>query len=76
LAGSPTKANLSKLLDRVERGEEIIIMRNGRPVAKLVPVSLSQKPRKLGTLKGRIRVRKDFDAPLPDDILETFEGGS
>jgi prevent-host-death family protein len=70
------KTNLSKLLDRAERGEEIVIMRNGRPVAKLVPVSVSQEPRKLGTLKGRIRVRKDFDAPLPDEILEAFEGGS
>jgi hypothetical protein len=41
-----------------------------------VPITVSPKPRKLGTLKGRIRVRKDFDAPLPDQILEAFEGGS
>jgi prevent-host-death family protein len=69
------KTNLSRLLDRAARGEEIIITRNGRPVAKLVPATPARKPRRLGTLKGRIRVRKDFDAPLPDDVLDAFEGG-
>jgi prevent-host-death family protein len=68
------KTNLSQLLDRAAQGEEIVITRNGRPVAKLVPVSPAREPRKLGALKGRIRVRKDFDAPLPDDLLDAFEG--
>jgi prevent-host-death family protein len=68
------KTNLSRLIDRAERGEEIVITRNGRPVAKLVPATTSQKPRKLGTLKGRIRIRRDFDAPLPDELLDAFEG--
>ena len=69
------KTNLSRLLDRAARGEEIVITRNGRPVAKLVPATPARKPRRLGTLKGRIRIHKDFDAPLPDDLLEAFEGG-
>jgi prevent-host-death family protein len=68
------KTNLSQLLDRAAGGEEVVITRNGRPIAKLVAVTPARKPRKLGTLKGRIRIRKDFDAPLPDDVLDTFEG--
>jgi prevent-host-death family protein len=68
------KTQLSKLLDRAERGEEIVITRNGRPVAKLVPARASAKPRKLGKLKGKIKISPDFDAPLPDDLLRAFEG--
>jgi prevent-host-death family protein len=68
------KTNLSRLLDRAAGGEEIVITRNGRPVAKLVGATATRKPRKLGVLKGRIRIRKTFDAPLPDDLLEAFEG--
>ena len=68
------KTNLSQLLDRAARGEEVVITRNGRPVAKLVPATPPRKPRELGTLKGRIRLRKDFDAPLPEDVLDEFEG--
>jgi antitoxin (DNA-binding transcriptional repressor) of toxin-antitoxin stability system len=56
------------------RGEEVIITRNGRPVAKLVAATPLRKPRKLGLLKGRIRLGKDFDAPLPGDVLDAFEG--
>ncbi len=68
------KTNLSRLLDRAAGGEEIVITRNGRPVAKLVPAVPARKPRKLGSLKGRLRVPRDFDAPLPDDVLDAFEG--
>ena len=68
------KTNLSRLLDRAAGGEEIVITRNGRPVAKLVAAIPARKPRTLGTLKGRIRIKKDFDAPLPEDVLGAFEG--
>jgi len=68
------KTSLSQLLDRAAQGEEIVITRNGRPVAKLVAVTPAREPRRLGALKGRIRIRKDFDAPLPDDVLDAFEG--
>jgi prevent-host-death family protein len=66
------KTHLSKLLDRVAQGEEVIIAKSGRPVAKLVRVAV--EPRKPGRLKGRIRVSADFDEPLPEEILAGFRG--
>jgi prevent-host-death family protein len=66
------KTHLSKLLDRVAQGEEVIIAKSGRPVAKLVRVAV--EPRKPGRLKGRIRVSADFDEPLPEEILAAFRG--
>jgi len=66
------KTHLSKLLDRVAQGEEVIIAKSGRPVAKLVRVAV--EPRKPGRLKGRIRVSADFDEPLPEEILAPFRG--
>ncbi|HEY0557044.1 MAG TPA: nucleotidyltransferase domain-containing protein [Thermoanaerobaculia bacterium] len=53
-------------------GEEIIIAKSGRPVAKLVRVAA--EPRTPGRLKGRIRISADFDQPLPEEILATFRG--
>jgi prevent-host-death family protein len=64
------KTHLSRILERVAQGEEIIIAKSGRPVAKLV--RLAVEPRKPGRLKGRIRVGTDFDEPLPDEILAAF----
>jgi prevent-host-death family protein len=64
------KTQLSRLLDRVEKGEEILIARNGKPVAKLV--SLTGAPRSPGRLKGRLRIGRDFDAPLPAEIAAAF----
>jgi prevent-host-death family protein len=66
------KTHFSRLLDRVAQGEEIIIAKSGRPVAKLVRVA--KEPRKPGRLKGRIRISPDFDEPLPDEILSAFRG--
>jgi prevent-host-death family protein len=68
------KTQLSRLLDRAAAGEEIVITRSGRPIARLVPVSRGGARRKLGRLRGKIRVSADFDAPLPDDLLNEFEG--
>lgn len=69
------KTQLSRLLDRAARGEEIVITRNGRPVARLVQIQRSRGPRKLGALRGKIAISDDFDDPLPDDVLRAFEGG-
>ena len=64
------KSQLSKLLERVEAGEEILIARNGRPVARLVGL---EKPRRVpGRLKGKITLRSDFYDPLPTEIEDSF----
>ena len=68
------KTHLSKLLARVEGGEEIVIARDGKPVARLVAVAPERRKRKLGTLRGRIWVADDFDAPLPPEIQRYFDG--
>jgi prevent-host-death family protein len=68
------KTNLSRLIEQVERGEEVVITRHGKPVAKLVPIRTELRPRKLGSLRGKIRIAADFDAPLPSEIIDAFEG--
>ncbi len=69
------KTHLSRPVDQAAAGEEVIIAKAGKPVAKLV--ALDQPPRKrvLGILAGKLHVPDDFDAPLPDEILREFEGG-
>ena len=66
------KTHLSRLLERVEAGEEIVLARNGKAVARLVPVG--RVARRPGGMKGRIRIRRDFDAPLPTAIANAFRG--
>ena len=68
------KKNLSRLIERVKAGEEVIIAKAGKPVARLVPVALVRAIRKPGALKGRIRVGIDFNAPLPKELIAAFEG--
>jgi prevent-host-death family protein len=68
------KTHLSRLLRRVAAGEEIIIANRGVPVARLIPVSTKKPKRKLGIFEGKFVVPDDFDAPLPDEILDAFEG--
>ncbi len=67
------KTHLSRLIERVRAGEEVVIAKGGEPVARLVPFPRRQ-PRRLGTLKGRIWVAPDFNAPLPQDVVAAFEG--
>ena len=69
------KTNFSKLIDAVSRGDEIVIAKAGKPAARLVPVRSKKMLRKPGALKGKIRIAADFDAPLDDDVLATFEAG-
>ena len=67
------KTQLSRLLARVEAGEDIIIGRAGKPVARLVAVEAAgSQPRILGSWQGRVEIGPDFDAPLPDDLLAAF----
>ncbi len=67
------KTHFSKLVDSVLHGNEILIAMAGKPVAKLVPITKKPK-RRFGALKGKIKIAKDFDAPLPDEYLADFEG--
>src|SRR4051794_38561535 len=62
------KSQLSELLRRVAKGEEVIITRHGEPVARLVSVQERAPQRKLGGLAGKIGIAPDFDAPLSDEI--------
>jgi prevent-host-death family protein len=68
------KTHLSRLIDQVSRGAEIIIAKAGTPVARLVPLAETPRPKQFGLLKGTIRIASDFDAPLPDEELALFEG--
>jgi len=68
------KTHLSRLIDRAMSGEDVVITRHGRPVARLVSADGERAPRKLGLLKGRVKVSSDFDAPLPADAQAGFEG--
>jgi prevent-host-death family protein len=68
------KTNFSRLVDAAAGGEEIIIAKAGVPAARLVPMQQDREPRRFGSLKGKIRIAEDFDAPLPDDVIATFEG--
>jgi prevent-host-death family protein len=68
------KTNFSKLLARVMSGEEVIIAKAGTPIARLVSF-MEKPPRRIpGTASGKIVIDPDFDAPLPEDLLEAFEG--
>ncbi len=68
------KTQLRGLLRRVAAGEEITIADRGVPVTRLVPVPLTKTPRVLGIFRGQFSVPDDFDAPLPDELLDLFEG--
>lgn len=68
------KTHLSRLLARVARGEEIVIAKAGKAIARLIPVAPAQRERVLGIDRGRVVIAADFDAPLPDEVLAGFEG--
>ncbi len=68
------KTHLSRLLLQVAAGEEVIIAKAGKPIAKLVPLTESSGRRVPGSAKGQIWMSEDFNAPLPEDLLRLFEG--
>jgi prevent-host-death family protein len=68
------KTSLSRLLRLVEAGEEVVIARDGTPVARLVAAVERRKPRVPGRFRGRIVIRPDFDDPLPQEVQRYFEG--
>jgi prevent-host-death family protein len=68
------KTHFSRLLDRAQEGEEFVIAKAGRPVARLGPLARKGKKRRLGLLDGKFRIPDDFNEPLPDEVIAGFEG--
>jgi prevent-host-death family protein len=66
------KTHLSRLVERVERGEEVVIARAGRPVARLVPFTTRTRPRTPGIWRGRVHLAPEFDR-TDDDLIDAFE---
>jgi prevent-host-death family protein len=64
------KTHFSKLLQRVAAGEEVIITRAGRPIARLTPIRPEGRERPVGMDAGRVQIAEDFDAPLPPELFE------
>jgi prevent-host-death family protein len=66
------KTKFSKLISQAMAGQEIIIAKSGKPVAKIVPFEKPSQDRVPGSAKGKITIADDFDAPLPDELLKAF----
>lgn len=64
------KTELSQLVAKALHGEDVVIMRSGKPVARLVPIYQERRP---GLARNRVHIGEDFDSPLPEDILDSFE---
>jgi prevent-host-death family protein len=67
------KTQLSQLLLRISKGEEVVIAKAGKPVARLVPFAAQVVQRRAGSAEGQVWIAPDFNAPLPDEFLEAFE---
>jgi prevent-host-death family protein len=68
------KTRLSQLVDKAAAGEDVIVSRNGKPLARITQLVDSKRRVKFGVLKGKVELAPDFDAPLPDDVVASFEG--
>jgi prevent-host-death family protein len=68
------KTHLSRLVDEVAAGAEIVIAKAGKPMARLSPISVPVRKKHLGLLRGKIKVSDDFNTPLDDEVLALFDG--
>ena len=68
------KTRLSQLVEEAASGQDVVIARAGRPVARLTRLAGSGRKRRLGVLDGQFCIPDDFNRPLPDDVLQSFEG--
>jgi prevent-host-death family protein len=68
------KTQLSKLVDRAAAGEDVVIGKSGKPLARLTRIEPEKRPIRFGVLKGKIKMGADFDAPLPEAFLASLEG--
>jgi prevent-host-death family protein len=70
------KTHLSRIVDEVADGAEVIIAKAGKPMARLSPISSAVRKKKLGLLKGKVKVPDDFNTPVDDEVIAQFEGRS
>jgi len=70
------KTQFSRLIELAAGGEEVVIAKAGKPVARLVSYTTKGAVRRPGGMRGKIRIKKNFDAPLPKELLNAFEGKS
>ncbi len=68
------KTRLSQLVDKAASGEDVVVSRNGKPLARITRLATPKRRIKYGVLKGKIKVAPDFDAPLPAEVLASFAG--
>lgn len=68
------KTRLSQLVDKAAAGEDVVVSRNGKPLVRITRLEAPKRQIKFGVLKGKLKVAPDFDAPLPDEVLASFEG--
>jgi prevent-host-death family protein len=68
------KTRFSQLVDQVVAGEDVVVSRNGKPLVRITRLDETRRPIKFGVLKGKVKLARDFDAPLPADVLARFEG--
>lgn len=67
------KTRLSQLVEKAASGEDVVIARAGRPIARLTRLQKTARKRRLGLLDGRFRIPDDFNRPLPKDVVRAFE---
>lgn len=68
------KTRLSQLVDKAAAGEDVVVSRNGKPLVRITRLAEPKRGIRFGLLKGKVKIAKDFDAPLPDDVLAGFTG--
>jgi prevent-host-death family protein len=68
------KTRLSQLVDKVVSGEDVVVSRNGKPLVRITRLETTKRPIRFGVLKGKMRIARDFDAPLPPGVVAGFEG--
>ncbi|MBS0445286.1 MAG: type II toxin-antitoxin system Phd/YefM family antitoxin [Proteobacteria bacterium] len=69
------KTHLSRLVDKAAAGDDVIVSRHGKPLARITRLAEPRRSITFGLLKGKVKVPSDFDAPLPAAVIASFEGG-